>query len=149
MSVDPQDRDRLTRNMLLLNAGLRRVAEKHDRAVFLAEEDPETFGGGHYVFYPTGDRNARFVIEEEYTGTDWSDPDRLPTSWSWEAQRYARTSDGSHVWGYERYGEVPSERYEELLTQADQWVRRIEHRAAGAEQFRAPERRQQPPAPRL
>ena len=72
--------------MIALDQGLNRIARKHQGAVRFVYEDPETFGAGHFVFYPQNDTRSRLVIEEQYTGTDWSDDDRVPTSWTWKCE---------------------------------------------------------------
>ena len=79
MSQSEPDRERLTLTMTALDDGLNRIARKHEGAVQFFYEDPETFGAGHFVFYPENDTRSRFAIEEQYTGTDWSDDERLPT----------------------------------------------------------------------
>ncbi|GAA4486916.1 hypothetical protein [Microbacterium panaciterrae] len=149
MSQDGIDRDRHTQAMLLLDDGLRRIADQHKNSVDFEYEDPLTFGGGHFVFYPEGSNSARFAIEEQYEGTDWSDEDRLPTSWTWRAERIVRHPDGSHYWGTEREGETKIEDLPNLLVEVDRWVRKTENRATQSAQFGAPARRQEPPAPRL
>ena len=50
--------------------GLEHVARRYKEHVFLAWEDPVTFGGGHFVLYPDEGSMTRFAIEELYTGTD-------------------------------------------------------------------------------
>ncbi|MGQ7789003.1 hypothetical protein SD455_16670, partial [Nesterenkonia sp. K-15-9-6] len=89
-------RQRLTRNMDILTHGLEQIAHNYARHITLTEEDPETFGAGHYVLYPHGRTDRRFTVEERYIDTDWSDPDRLPASWTWKAQTRHQRSDGSH-----------------------------------------------------
>ena len=105
MSQSEPDRERLTLTMTALDDGLNRIARKHEGAVQFFYEDPETFGAGHFVFYPENDTRSRFAIEEQYTGTDWSDDERLPTSWTWTAERRVRHSDGTHMGGVERTGD--------------------------------------------
>ncbi|MBS1674511.1 MAG: hypothetical protein JSS74_11160 [Actinobacteria bacterium] len=133
--------------MRQLDEGLYRVAEKYGRSVVLLEEDPETFGAGHYVFYPSGHAQARFAIEEQYApGIGWSDPDRVPTSWLWRAEHITRRPDGRHAWTAEAFGEVDSADYSALLTTADRWARRISHDTTSARAVTTAVRR--PPAPR-
>ena len=119
MNTADDDRERLTQTMLALDDGLNRIARKYDGSVRLIYEDPETFGAGHFVFYPENDTNSRFAIEEQYTGTDWSDVDRLPTSWTWTAEREVRQPDGSSVWGVEREGESPAADFWQVLVEAE------------------------------
>ncbi len=75
-----EEREELMQAMLKLDAGLNRIARKYDDAVRFDYEDPLTFGAGHFVFYPLADTRSRLAIEEQYTGTDWSDDERVPTS---------------------------------------------------------------------
>ncbi|HWV50453.1 MAG TPA: hypothetical protein VN035_13455 [Microbacterium sp.] len=128
--------------MWLLEAGLRRIATKYADNVFLAEEDPETFGAGHYVLYPETDvHRARFAIEEQYApGVDWSDEDRLPTSWLWRAERIVRQPDGTHIWGLERHGEAFPEGLPALLTEVERWVRRVANLRNRSKALRSPNR---------
>lgn len=53
-----EHRQRLTRNMDILTHGLEQIAKDYARHITLTEEDPETFGAGHYVLYPTGARTG-------------------------------------------------------------------------------------------
>lgn len=143
-----EEREELTQAMLKLDDGLNRIARKYDDAVQFDYEDPLTFGAGHFVFYPRSDTRSRFAIEEQYTGTDWSDDERVPTSWTWMAEREVRGKDGAHVWGVEREGETRSENFEDVLVEAEHWARRVQNRAAQTERFRAPSRSSgtEPPA---
>ena len=68
------EHERLLRNMDALSTGLERSGTTYGEHVVLVEEDPVTFGSGHFVFYPESGSSSRFAIEEQYTGTDWSDP---------------------------------------------------------------------------
>ena len=150
MSQSEPDRERLTLTMTALDDGLNRIARKHEGAVQFFYEDPETFGAGHFVFYPENDTRSRFAIEEQYTGTDWSDDDRLPTSWTWTAQRRVPHPDGTTMWGIEREGEARAEDFWQVLVEAENWARRTHNRIAGSNQFGIdPGRRPEPPAPRL
>ncbi|WP_141920078.1 hypothetical protein [Microbacterium lacticum] len=126
--------------MLKLDDGLNRIAQKYGSAVQFNYEDPVTFGAGHFVFYPVDNTRSRFAIEEQYTGTDWSDDERVPTSWTWVAEREVRDQNGAYIWGVEREGETRSKDVQTLLTEAEQWARRVQNRAAQREQFRAPVR---------
>lgn len=150
MDTAGDDRERLTQTMLALDDGLNRIARKYDRAVRFFYEDPEAFGAGHFVFYPQNDTRSRFAIEEQYTGTDWSDDARLPTSWTWTAEREVRQPDGSYMWGVEREGEARSADFWQVLTEAEQWARRTQNRTTPSNQFGlSHSRRPEPPAPRL
>ena len=113
---------RLTRNMDILTRGLERIAQDYARHVTLSEEDPESFGAGHYVLYPRGQSDRRFAIEERYIGTDGTDPDRLPASWSWKAQTRHQRSDGSYPWVTTDHGVVPSNFVHQLLGYAQKWA---------------------------
>ena len=70
--------------------GLEAIAKRYEEHVVLAWEDPVEFGGGHFVLYPNEGGMTRFAIEEQYTDTDWSDGDRVETSWTWDSQARAR-----------------------------------------------------------
>ena len=74
------EHERLLRNMEAFTTGLELIGKTYGDRVVLFEEDPVTFGSGHFVFYPESGSASRFAIEEQYTGTDWSDPNRVPTS---------------------------------------------------------------------
>lgn len=78
--MDAGEREQLVTQMDRLSAGLERIAQDYRRHVDYHEEDPETFGAGHFVFYPRDETSPRWAIEEQYTDTDWSDPDRVPSS---------------------------------------------------------------------
>lgn len=136
------DTEQLTQAMWILDEGLKRIASKHDGAVFLAEEDPEAFGAGHYVLYPEPDtHHARFAIEEQYApGVGWSDEDRVPTSWLWRAERLIRQPDGTHIWGTERFGEAFPESLPSLLVEVDRWVHRTKNLHDQSQAFRSPGR---------
>ena len=117
---------RLERNMMALDSGLNQLARRHEQRVTLWYEDPEAFGAGHFVLYPIGHSLARFSVEEQYTGSDWADPDRLPTSWTWHAERLRRDPNGAWHWTTSARGSVESDDFAQLLVQAHAWVRRIE-----------------------
>lgn len=112
-------------------------------------EDPETFGAGHFVFYPENDGRSRFAIEEQYTGTDWSDDERLPTSWTWTAERRVRHPDGTTEWGIERGGEARAKDFRQVLVEAEKWARRTQNRTASSNPFGIGHgQRNEPPTPR-
>lgn len=91
--------EELVGNMMALDAGLHRIEDAFSEHVLLAYEDPVTFGAGHFVLYPPEGSSPRFVIEEQYPpGVDWSDDDRVPTSWAWTAEARQRQPDGTHPW---------------------------------------------------
>lgn len=117
-----ENEEQLVENMQALSAGLERIAETYDEHVVLLEEDPETFGAGHFVFYPAEGSRTRLGIEEQYTGTDWSAPDRLPTSWTWHAEALHRQDDGSHMWATLGKGEIASKDVEQLIAVAETWA---------------------------
>jgi hypothetical protein len=144
------EQQRLTRNMDALADGLERITRVYGEHVTLEYEDPEAFGGGHMVLYPMTHTNARFAIEERYTGSDWSDPDRLPTSWAWRAERLARRTDGSHGWQVSARGAVESDDVATLLRQAETWAKRTRDIAVRADAYRQnPPGRTPPEGPRL
>lgn len=150
MNQSEPDRERLMATMSALDEGLNRIARKYDGSVQFFYEDPETFGAGHFVFYPENDGRSRFSIEEQYTGTDWSDDERLPTSWIWTAERRVRHPDGTTVWGIEREGEARAEDFRQVLAEAEKWSRRTQNRTASSNQFGIGRgHRNEPPAPRL
>lgn len=114
--------DELTRNMMALDAGLHRITETFGEHVQLRDEDPVVFGAGHYVLYPVEGSTVRLSITEQYAGTDWSDDERVPTSWAWEAEaRVAQPSHG-HPWVTLAEGEVASADYARLLNIAKGWA---------------------------
>ncbi|GAA1050964.1 hypothetical protein [Arthrobacter russicus] len=129
---DAEER-RLTQNMNVLTDGLERIQRNNNTHVTLAYEDPLTFGGGHFVLYPSGNTRSRFTIEEQYTGTDWSDPDRLPTSWAWRAERHLPNTEGTNPWRVSARGEVQSDDVAVLLTKAAAWARRTRDIAVRSE----------------
>jgi len=115
---------RLTRNMDTLRSGLERIARTYGDHVTLLDEDPLTFGAGHFVFYPVANSQSRFAIEERYTGTDWSDPERLPTSWTWSAEQRTSLVDGSR-WRVVAHGEIPSDDAVAVIRTVSAWAQRI------------------------
>jgi hypothetical protein len=119
---DTEERRRI-RNMNVLTDGLERI-QRNNTHVTLAYQDPLTFGGGHFVLYPIGNTRSRFAIEEQYTDTGWSDPDRLPTSWTWRAERQLPNNEGTCPWRVSAHGEVQSNDVAILLTRAAAWARR-------------------------
>lgn len=144
------EQQRLTRNMDALADGLERITRVYGEHVTLEYEDPEAFGGGHFVLYPMTHTNARFAIEERYTGSDWSDPDRLPTSWAWRAERLARRPDGGHGWQVSARGAVDSGDVATLLRQAETWAKRTRDIAVRADAYRQnPPGHTPPEGPRL
>jgi hypothetical protein len=144
---DAEER-RLTRNMNVLTDGLERI-QRNNTHVSLAYEDPLTFGGGHFVLYPSGNTRSRFTIEEQYTGTDWSDPDRLPTSWTWRAERQLLNNEGKYPWRVSAHGEVQSDDVAILLTRAAAWARRTRDIAIRTETLKHTPSRKPPEPPHL
>ncbi|MGO1608147.1 MAG: hypothetical protein ACTHXF_11780 [Brevibacterium yomogidense] len=114
--------EELARNMMALDDGLHRIQDKFHEHVMFDYEDPLAFGGGNFVFYPEEDFSRRFVIEERFTGTDWSDEDRLPTSWTWASEVTGRRPDGTYRWVNNAAGKIPSARYGDLLRLAENWA---------------------------
>ena len=125
--------EQLVRNMDALTAGLERIAKTYEEHVVLVEADPVTFGSGHFVFYPEEGPSSRFAIEEQYTGTDWSDPDRIPTSWTWRAESLLPHNDGTHIWVTGGDGEIQSDEVAQLITLAETWADTTHRLAARAE----------------
>lgn len=149
MSGKNLDEEELTRNMVALDEGLNRIARRYDAAVELSYEDPLTFGAGHFVFYPRDHSHARFVIDEEYTGTDWSDDERVPTSWTWVAERRVRDRNGDYLWAATAEGRTRSQDFPRLLGEVEKWPRCVENRFTHSPGFGTQTRRHEPPAPRL
>lgn len=116
-----------------LVAGLEALDQEHGGRVFLAWEDPVTFGAGHFVFYPMEGTASRFAIEEQYTGTDWSDPDRVATSWTWTSEIRVSEPPGSYPWQVIDEGEVLPANYAQLVERAASWVQTTAELAARAE----------------
>ncbi|GAA1532656.1 hypothetical protein [Brevibacterium picturae] len=141
------DRDHLVEYMDRLSAGLEQIGRDYSRFVNLADEDPETFGGGHVVFYREPDSQARFAIEEHYTGTDWTDPDRLPTSWSWRAEERTRLPGGHYQWTVHASGRIDAADVDELLGDARAWAQSVRAQTLRAESFTATGRTGPDPAP--
>lgn len=117
------DHQRQIQNMDQLTLGLSRIAASYNRDVHYAEEEPETFGAGHFVLYLRGDRTSRWAIEEQYADTDWSDPDRVPTSWTWQEQHLRRLPDGGSNWVPVAEGEIASDDVAQLVERAESWAR--------------------------
>lgn len=117
-------RERLSGFMDQLSAGLEAIDRDYGRFVDLVDSDPETFGGGHFVLYRP-DNLARFTIEEHYTDTDWSDPDRLPTSWSWRNEDLTSHPSGGGLWAARDEGHVQAEDVEQLIGRAREWARSV------------------------
>lgn len=125
---DP-DPERLIANMDVLAKALRKIEAQYPDTVVVLDEDPETFGAGHHVFYPLDHARARFAIEEQYVGTDWTDEDRLPSSWTWRSERVLRHHDGTHRWTTLAEGETRSDDVDQLVTRAQTWARRTHETA--------------------
>ena len=131
--------EELVGNMMALDAGLHRIEDAFSEHVLLAYEDPVTFGAGHFVLYPPEGSSPRFVIEEQYPpGVDWSDDDRVPTSWAWTAEARQRQPDGTHPWVSLAEGEIASADYTELLDLAEGWAKTV-HDLAVREEALTPE----------
>lgn len=120
----------LVANMLAVDAGLRQIEQKFGEHVVLRDEDPVTFGAGHFVLYPVEASTPRFAIEEQYTDTDWSDEDRVPTSWTWISASRSLELGEEYPWVTLAEGEVPTSSYRELLTLAEGWAKTVHNLAA-------------------
>jgi len=117
--------EELVRNMMALDEGLRDVGRRFGEHVFLADEDPVTFGAGHYVFTPMEGSSPRLAITEQYTGTDWSDDERVPTSWTWTSEACLAESNGRYLWVALAEGEIASAGYERLVEIVEGWASSI------------------------
>lgn len=106
----------------LLIEGLERLEKRYAEHVFLAWEDPVVFGVGHLVLYPTEGSMSRFAIEEQYTDTDWSDSDRIATSWTWVSEARVWQPDGDYPWVPVAQGEIEAGDYTQLLELAEEWA---------------------------
>lgn len=149
---DQIERHHLTQVVHVLDRGLNQIAQRYAEDVSLLEEDPETFGAGHYVLYPAGHTPVRFAVEEQYApGTDWSDPDRVPTSWLWRVERIARGRDRHHTWALEDHGESFPEDLPQLLARAEKWARHVRALNGQSTPFERSDiaRRTRPSAPSL
>lgn len=111
----------LIHNMGVLATGLDYLATIFDGVIDYWEGDPETFGSGHFILGPTDSHVERFSIEEHYTGTDWADDDRLPTSWTWTHEKLAQ-HDGGWTWQVIDCGTTPSTEVDSLLLRTIHWV---------------------------
>ncbi|WP_146120097.1 hypothetical protein [Leucobacter massiliensis] len=125
--------EQLSRNMMALHDGMNELGTRYDKHVFLAFEDPVTFGAGHYVFYPLEGHASRFAVTELYMGTDWRDDERVPTSWSWESEVHVPSMDGSYPWMTIAEGEIASDDYEQLLRVTENWAKNTYQLAERAE----------------
>lgn len=117
-----EDSGGLERNMMAAHDGIEEIAKAHQKHVFLAFEDPVTFGAGHYVFSPLEGDSPRLVITEQYADTDWSDDERVPTSWSWESEARTSGATSGYPWTTIAEGEVASADYQQLLDIAEGWA---------------------------
>ncbi|MEB4613779.1 hypothetical protein [Leucobacter sp. M11] len=113
----------LVQHSTALVAGLEAIVQRYQEHVIFAWEDPVTFGGGHFVLYPESGSMTRFAIEEKYTGTDWSDDDRVATSWTWDSQARVRQPTGDYPWVSLAHGEVTPGDYQRLLGLAESWAK--------------------------
>lgn len=126
------DEELIERTTALVD-GLEAIARRYEEHVFLAWEDPVVFGGGHFVLYPEDGGMTRFAIEEQYTDTDWSDDERIATSWTWDSQARVRQPDGDYPWVSLANGEVAPGDYAQLLDLAEDWAKTT-HELAEREQ---------------
>lgn len=109
--------------MIALDAGLAQIADRYTDSLFLADEDPITFGGGHFVLYPADHNGSRFTVEELYIGSVWDDPERIPSSWAWRDEHRLPSPDGGRIWVASSEGEVPASRVMHLVARAEGWAR--------------------------
>ncbi|MBX3312351.1 MAG: hypothetical protein KF916_05585 [Microbacteriaceae bacterium] len=116
------EEERVQRTTALID-GLEQIAKRYEEHVFLAWEDPVIFGGGHFVLYPEENSMSRFAIEEQYADTDWSDDDRVATSWTWISETRVRQPDGDYPWVPLARGEVKPGEYTQLLELAEAWAK--------------------------
>lgn len=123
----------LSQNLMALHDGMHTIGSTYNKHVFLAFEDPVTFGAGHYVLYPLEGHGSRFAVTELYTGTDWQDDDRVPTSWSWESEVHVPSTDDSYPWMTIAEGEIASDDYEQLLRVTENWAKTTYQLAERAE----------------
>lgn len=123
--MSTSEREQLVANMDRLTAGVETIAGQYREHIDYREEDPETFGAGHFVLYDSAGDTSRWVIEEQYADTDWSDPDRVPTSWTWEDQRRRRLPDGGHGWVVLVDGEIASADVESLIEKTQTWAHTV------------------------
>lgn len=114
--------EELVQRTTALVEGLEQIAKRYEEHVFFAWEDPEVFGAGHFVLYPEVGGMSRFAIEEQYADTDWSDDDRVATSWTWISEVRVRQPDGDYPWVPLGHGEVSPGNYEQLLGLAEEWA---------------------------
>ncbi|MEU4360398.1 hypothetical protein [Promicromonospora sp. NPDC023987] len=149
MAQELPDAALLVQSMRVLSDGLMRIARTYERYVYLQDEgDPETFSPGHFVLYSERSNDELFAIEEQYTGTDWSDPDRLPTSWAWHTRRVERR-DGQYRWALDCEGEVTSADVVQLLERAEAWARQQSEIARQATAHEGPRHSDGPHGPSL
>lgn len=133
VDAQPPDREALIAYSAALVAGLEALDKEYGGRVFLAWEDPVTFGAGHFVFYPMEGTDSRFAIEEQYTDTDWSDDERVATSWTWTSEVRVSEPPGCYPWQVIDDGEVPAGDYAQLMARATNWVQTTAELAARAD----------------
>lgn len=120
--MDEDTRSGFEDRMMRLYRGLEQIAKDYGRYVFLADEDPSAFGGGHYVLYRVDDTERRFAIEEQYPDEDWAETEQIPTSWTWCDESLRTHPTGGGYWHEHDSGEVASADFEQLLDRAGQWA---------------------------
>jgi len=126
--LSAEDEARLVRNMASLIDGLKKIARRSEH-IELWTGPEDSLGAGSFDLYPVGDRRIRFVIEEQYVGTDWTDPDRRAVAWNWRAERLATRRDGTSRWEATAGGRVESDNVTQLLQRAGDWARRVNQTA--------------------
>ncbi|MBL3685691.1 hypothetical protein D3248_01805 [Leucobacter zeae] len=102
--------------MMQVDAGLRAVAAQNPKRVTYDHGDPDAFGLGNFILTPEERNDLRFIVTEEFVGTDTSDPDRVPNSWTADIYQYDKA--WASIWTRE-YG--PDE-IDQLADTAREWV---------------------------
>lgn len=123
------------RQMMLLDAGLREIADTFADHVFYAgESDPLTFSPGHFVFHPFESNDGTwFAIEELYErGDSWADDDRVPIGWAWREQGPVRLPDGTARTALVAEGTTIPSDIDSLLGRARSWAQTVSERAEAA-----------------
>lgn len=106
--------------MMRLDNEIRVLAAQYASVVTLSEEDPDAFGAGHYVIENRAG-TWRFTITERFTGTDSSDPERIPTGWTYESES-AVASTVPSGWDPVAHGEYGSEDVGRLIGLTQDWM---------------------------
>lgn len=110
--------------MMKLDADLRVAVAGYSEYVSLGEHDPETFGEAH-VSIDSDDGRHRFLITENYVGTDWSDHERVPNSWTYEIEKADTWGINGGVWKTVTTKEVGPDDVDQLLDDAKSWLQSL------------------------